>query len=153
MKDAKSISGFPNYLVNKSGQVFSVKRGDPIEINGSVWQGYRKVTLSNGSKTKTIAVHRLVAQTFLNKPRGSNIVNHIDGDKSNNKVSNLEWTNHRGNSKHYSEKLAPVYKVKRTKQKQDLVQAKLSVLDYAYSAYKNNPELFAKLYGVTFNHA
>ena len=150
MKDAKSVPGFPNYLITKAGTLFTTRNGSPVEIKGSVWQGYRKATLCNKGKAQTKSIHRLVAETFLSRPRGCNVVNHIDGNKSNNNVSNLEWTNHKGNSKHYVEKLAPTYKVKRTKQKQDLVQAKLSVLNHAFVAYKDNPELFAELYGVTF---
>lgn len=150
MKNVKSISGFPGYEISSSGELFSTKKGSRTEILGSVWQGYRHVTLSNGKKTRNVRIHRLVAEAFLSKPRGCNLVNHIDGDKLNNNVSNLEWTNHRGNSKHYSEKLAPEYKIKRTQKKQDLIEAKLSVLNHAFSMYKDMPEEFAKVYSVTF---
>jgi len=110
--------------------------------------GYRKVNLSNGSKNKTIAVHRLVAETFLTKPRGSNVVNHIDGDKSNNKLSNLEWTTHRGNSQHYGEKLAPGYKVRRDRQKLELVKARQKILHMACLEFHatGSPEEFMKIY-------
>lgn len=142
----KTIKGFPDYSVSTNGEVFSSKFGEPKQIKGSVWMGYQKVGIANGAKKKTIAVHRLVAETFLPKPRGFNVVNHIDGDKSNNKVSNLEWTNHRGNSKHYGEKLAPKYKLTREKMKKDSMNAKLSVLDFAYTQFKDSPDSFVKVY-------
>lgn len=148
--EIKPVKGFPGYSVSSSGVVYSSKRGPEVEVNGSVWMGYRKVTLCNGSKTKTIAVHRLVAEAFLTKPRGHNVVNHIDGDKSNNKLSNLEWTNHRGNSKHYGEKLAPVYKVKKVKEKQDRLNNNLTVAKFAYETYKDDPESFSKVFGALF---
>jgi hypothetical protein len=78
------------------------------------------------------------------------VVNHIDGVKSNNTLSNLEWTNHRGNSKHYSEKLAPVYRVKKISEKQDRVKAYLSVVDFAFHTFKNDPDSFQKVYGAIF---
>jgi len=148
--ETKSVKGFPDYSISSSGVVYSSKRGSVTEVKGSVWMGYRKVALSNGDKIKTIAVHRLVAETFLTKPRGCNVVNHIDGVKSNNTLSNLEWTNHRGNSKHYSEKLAPVYRVKKISEKQDRVKANLSVVDFAFHTFKNDPDSFQKVYGAIF---
>ena len=45
-------------------------------------------------------VHRLVATAFLEKPEGSDVVNHKDGMKNNNVLSNLEWTTHSGNMSH-----------------------------------------------------
>lgn len=146
--ELKSVKGYPDYSVNTDGVVFSHKRGQTVEIRGSVWMGYRKVTLSNGGKTKTIAVHRLVAETFLTRPRGSNVVNHIDGNKGNNKLSNLEWTTHEGNSRHCADKLTPGYKEKRVKQKQDLVKAKQTILHTAYAEFQatGSPEEFMKIY-------
>jgi hypothetical protein len=151
MKDAKTIPGFPGYLITKSGELFSSKKGEPTRIKGSTWQGYQHVKLMNGKTLRSTTVHRLVAEAFLTRPRGKNMVNHLDGDKLNNKVSNLEWTNHRGNMDHYKEKLAPAYKVKKVKQKQDLVNVKLSVVKFAHTAYKDQPELFSKLFSVTFD--
>ena len=148
--EIKSVKGYPGYSVTTDGVVYSSKRGSDVVVNGSVWMGYRKVTLSNGSKTKTIAVHRLIAETFLTKPRGCNVVNHIDGNKANNKLSNLEWTTHRGNAKHYEEKLAPVYKAKKVIQKQDRLKNNLAVVNFAYETFKDDAESFRKVYGAVF---
>ena len=63
--------------------------------------GYLSIGLTkNGIKTFFL-IHRLVAQAFLDKPDTKKSVNHIDGDKSNNKVCNLEWVSNRENSCHY----------------------------------------------------
>lgn len=53
--------------------------------------GYYFVNLSKNGKSKTAKVHRLVAETFLKKEGDYNIINHKDGNKTNNNVTNLEW--------------------------------------------------------------
>lgn len=58
--------------------------------------GYVIVSL----RRKKYYVHRLVAQAFIDNSQGKPQVNHIDGDKSNNHVSNLEWCNNSENGKH-----------------------------------------------------
>lgn len=62
--------------------------------------GYMVVSLSKNKKTKLCYVHRLVAETFLPNPENKPEVNHIDEDKTNNRVENLEWKTHRGNCNH-----------------------------------------------------
>ena len=62
--------------------------------------GYLQVGLSKNEETKTCLVHRLVAETFIPNPNNLPEVNHIDEDKTNNRVSNLEWKNHRDNCNH-----------------------------------------------------
>lgn len=53
--------------------------------------GYQKVVIKDYGKSTTFSVHRLVAKFFIPNPRDLREVNHIDGDKQNNNVSNLEW--------------------------------------------------------------
>ncbi len=63
--------------------------------------GYVKQTLTDSNKKQhTVLVHRLVAQAFLSNPENKKNVNHKDGDKSNNKLSNLEWATNSENVKH-----------------------------------------------------
>jgi hypothetical protein len=63
--------------------------------------GYHSVLLSKDTVKSTTSLHRLVANAFLPNPDNKKVVNHIDGNKLNNRVDNLEWTSHRENSCHY----------------------------------------------------
>lgn len=65
-------------------------------------QGYTRdyITLGAHSERGVYLVHRLVAYAFCVKPEGCNVVNHIDCNPGNNRAENLEWTTHKGNSRH-----------------------------------------------------
>ena len=53
--------------------------------------GYQKVRLVANGKDITVRIHRLVAEMFVPNPDGKETVNHIDGNKQNNRADNLEW--------------------------------------------------------------
>ena len=98
------------YEVSNLGNVRGVDR---ILSNGTHWKGivlkpgeysngYKFVCLRKDGFTKNKMIHRLVAQAFIPNPNGYKCVNHKDGDKANNKLSNLEWITHSENQKHAS---------------------------------------------------
>ena len=73
-------------------------------------KGYKNVNLYNNKKNKCVYIHRLVAGAFLAKIEGKECVNHIDGNKSNNSLENLEWCTRSENMKHaYDNGLAVQY--------------------------------------------
>lgn len=62
--------------------------------------GYDIITLSNKGERKCFSVHRLVAQAFIPNSENKPTVNHIDGNKQNNCVKNLEWATHKEQKEH-----------------------------------------------------
>ena len=85
------------YQVNTKGQVKSnTKKSKGKLLSISETNNYHRVKLNN----KSVSLHRIVALTFLPNPKNLPQVNHIDGDKSNNTLKNLEWVCHSENQKH-----------------------------------------------------
>lgn len=87
---------YENYEASTHGRVRNYKTGYTLKNSYGKSNGYYKVSLSVGEKgnkkTKTIEVHRLVAETFLPCPDSSFVVDHIiENDKLNNYVDNLQW--------------------------------------------------------------
>ena len=100
MKEAWKTSIAEHYEVSNRGRVRRKETGRHIK-QGKSFYGYPTVKLCCGfSKPKTHTVHSLVAKAFLPRYRGDKEINHIDGNKLNNCVDNLEAISHRENVKH-----------------------------------------------------
>lgn len=97
----KDIAGYEgDYQESTYGRTKSFKRGK-VKILKPFLQGeYLYVELHKGDQGKTIQVNRLVAETFIPNPDNLPEVNHRDGRKLNNHVSNLEWVTHQSNMRH-----------------------------------------------------
>lgn len=85
---------------SKNGNMYKVKVGGFILKNICHKSGYARVVLMKDGKAKQENVHRLVANHFINNPLNLPQVNHIDGNKHNPHVSNLEWVTPIDNGKH-----------------------------------------------------
>jgi len=81
-----------DYCVDKYGNVMSSKRGDwrPMKIQ-TTRIGYHEARLSIGGKTKHISLHRMVLESWVGPCPDGCECRHLDGDKSNNSLSNLVW--------------------------------------------------------------
>lgn len=112
----KQIPGFSDYYVTIDGNVFST-RVHPLRRtvkgflttksryrtapNLKAGEGYCQVNMRmDNGKGRTVFVHKLVAEAFVPNPADRPIINHIDGDKGNNKASNLEWVSAKEHCNH-----------------------------------------------------
>ena len=95
----KDIPGFEGlYKANVYGQIKSLYTNKILKSN-LCNNGYWGLTLCKNKIKKRYNVHRLVALTFIDNPNNYPIVNHIDGNKQNNNVNNLEWCTQKHNVK------------------------------------------------------
>jgi hypothetical protein len=94
----KPIKGFENYQITTEGRIYSIKTKKWIKPSFDKY-GYLQVCLKS-TKYFSFRVHRLVAITYLGLSDYNNIVNHINGIKTDNRVENLEWVTQKQNVKH-----------------------------------------------------
>ena len=92
------------YVISNYGRLFKFINGKEKKVHEDK-DGYYMtsiyVTRKGVRKSITVGIHRLVAYTFIkNKPIECDIVNHLDGNKKNNKSTNLEFTTPKGNTDH-----------------------------------------------------
>jgi hypothetical protein len=114
------IKGLENYFVTKDGRVFNTTDtrqnilDNPVEIktHRNKATGYIQTTLQNkaaGLKPKTLYVHRLVAETYLEKPSNKHTqVNHKNFNKGDNRIDNLEWVTREQNQNHLTRLISNV---------------------------------------------
>lgn len=98
-KDIKGYEGL--YQISNLGNVKSFK---PVSNGRNLKPVYRKgyatITLRKNGVSKIHRIHRLLAEAFIPNPKNLAEVNHIDGNKLNNNLSNLEWCTHLENMRH-----------------------------------------------------
>ena len=76
----------------------SVKRYTPVQVGNN--KGYLRIHVKEQDKQRHMAVHRLIASCFIPNPQNLPQVNHINGNKQDNRASNLEWVTSNGNIIH-----------------------------------------------------
>ncbi len=117
----KDIPGFEDlYQANTNGEIKSLdhfrvngtgkylQKGKLLKFNKNP-SGYLQVRLSKNGKAKTYRVNRLIALTFIDNPYQKETVNHINGNKQDNRIENLEWATPKEQTKHMHEILGVPY--------------------------------------------
>lgn len=98
--EVKSVVGYEGlYSVDRHGNITNDKTGHRMTPCKNSW-GYMNVYLRKNGKGKSEKVHRIVANAFLPNPLNKREVNHIDGNKANNELGNLEWATTKENINH-----------------------------------------------------
>ncbi len=99
--ECRKIPEAPKYFAGSNGVIFSTMKGKLSPLKPYVGRsGYQQVNLFINGVGKTMPVHRLIAITFIPNPDELRVVNHRNGVKTDNFVSNLEWTSHQENTQH-----------------------------------------------------
>jgi hypothetical protein len=89
---------YGNYIVYPNGIIYSIN--SKKELSQRIVNNYNTVTLYHNKARKDFKVHRLVAMCFIPNKQNKPFVNHIDGNKLNNNIDNLEWCTHIENVVH-----------------------------------------------------
>ena len=98
----RPVKGYEGlYEVSNTGKIKSFQWGKTRILHQNINQrGYHHVILSKNKVKKDLRVHRLVASAFIPNPLNKPEINHIDGNKGNNNVNNLEWATRKENIDH-----------------------------------------------------
>ena len=110
----KKIKGYENYSVSDSGLVRNDKSGKSKSSYQNPATGYMVVDLYKDNQVKHATVHRLVAEAFLPNPDRRPTVDHINGDRTDNRVANLRWATYSENNSRFSTTGVRAQKIKAT---------------------------------------
>lgn len=94
----KQIKGYPHLLVSRDGKVWTTTYNRFLKPQLTN-RGYLRIGLNKDKVIKTVGVHRLVAEAFIPNPDNLPAVDHIDGNKLNNTVENLQWISNSDNTR------------------------------------------------------
>lgn len=137
---ASEIPGFEGlYAVTTNGVVYSLPRKQRKKLKvmtpiDNTLEGYLRVRLSRDGKSALYYIHRLVAETYIPNPEKKPMVNHIDGNKANNRKENLEWVTGQENRDHaFHLGLYPAQKIASSQKLEvyELVQQGMDVAEVA----------------------
>lgn len=125
----KPIKDYENYLIYDNGDVLNTITNKILR--GSIGDnGYKYYRLSKNGTKRMFYAHRLVAEHFLDNKNNYPVINHIDGNKLNNNVTNLEWTTYSNNTTQW-------HQLKQENKVQKREYYKKDLPDEEWKEYKN----------------
>lgn len=97
----KDVIGYEGiYQVSNLGRIKRISKNHlcNIKYQGEYYlkpldngKGYLRMKLSNNGSSKRVMLHRIIAEAFINNPENKKVINHINGNKKDNRIENLEW--------------------------------------------------------------
>jgi hypothetical protein len=156
----KQIKDYPDYLATLDGRVFSLKSMKflkPLMINS----GYYVVRLRNNFKEKVFLLHRIIASTYIENVDNKEQVNHIDCNKLNNCLFNLQWSTSNENMRHAydnnliklsNKKIKAISETGKNIGKYNLVDRSKIVLDFYTGIFYNSCTEAAKSLGISHQY-
>lgn len=151
----ETIKDFPNYMISSESRVLNKNSLRMIAIIYNKRYKYRSVRLWSNGKTKLLSIYRVKAIAFIPNPENKREVNHLDGNHTNEDLSNLQWTTPKENMKHsYVTGLAKGYYKKGLEhQLAKLSKEDILLIRQWYDSGFFEAKGIAKVFGITREHA
>ncbi len=150
LHNARPVPNRDGYYVTRFGSIFSSKSGKLKRLRPKkLPRGYLFFDSFQDGKAETVYIHRAVAEAFLPNPSGYTEINHKDGCKENNHVSNLEWCSPQQNMTHAKVNGLTPRGEKNGKSK--LTRSEVTEIRKKYVPKKYTLSMLAAEYGVSSN--
>lgn len=154
-KEFTQILEFSDYYVCKdTSEILSTRKAKPYVMKPAINSTKTNSTyymvriINDEGKTCKKYIHRLMAELFLWNPDNKEQVNHIDGNKHNNDLANLEWVTHQENAIHaVAEGLTPTVNVSQYSKDDEFIASYKSIIEAERSTGVHNPNITKVLKG------